>query len=66
MRAVFLVGLAQGGMAEAYQARLIEQARSIVVTRLPPLATGAGKVLPFHLLRSAATHSRMATATPTT
>jgi hypothetical protein len=48
-RAVFLAELGRGGMVDTYQARLIEQARSVEVERLPPLATAAGKVLPYHL-----------------
>jgi phenylacetate-coenzyme A ligase PaaK-like adenylate-forming protein len=44
--------LRQGGMANAYQARLVQAAGTIVIRRLPPLATRAGKVLPFHLART--------------
>jgi len=51
VRAVLLEELARGGMVDAYQARLIERAAAVVVVRQPPLATAAGKVLPFHLAR---------------
>jgi len=53
VRAAFLTELGRGGMVDTYQARLIEQARSVEVERLPPLATGGGKVLPYHLAREA-------------
>jgi hypothetical protein len=49
VRAELLEGLAREGIVDQFQARLIERAGSIEVVRLPPLATRAGKVLPFHL-----------------
>jgi hypothetical protein len=51
VRAALLQELARGGMVDEYQARLIERAWSLVVRRLPPVVTPAGKVLPFHLAR---------------
>jgi hypothetical protein len=51
MRATLLEELARGGFVEAYQTRLLERAETIVIRRLPPLTTRAGKVLPYHLLR---------------
>ncbi len=53
VRAALLETLAQGDTVAAYQARLLERAASIVVRRLAPLATPAGKVLPFHLHKQA-------------
>jgi hypothetical protein len=53
VRATLLAELARGGMADTYQARLIERAESVIVRRLPPVATTAGKVLPYHLARNA-------------
>jgi len=53
MRAALLEALGRGGPVDAYQAGLLSRAGSIVVRRLPPLATRAGKVLPFQLLRTA-------------
>ena len=51
VRAAFLDGLTSGGIVETYQARLLDRARVLVVQRRRPIATGAGKVLPFHLNR---------------
>jgi hypothetical protein len=51
VRAALLQELGRGDMLDRYQARLVERAESIVVRREPPLATAAGKVLPFHLAR---------------
>jgi hypothetical protein len=52
VRAAFIEDLARVSSIDAYQARLIERAASVVIQRLQPLATGAGKVLPFHLARA--------------
>jgi hypothetical protein len=52
VQGVLLDEMGRGGMADAYQARLLERAASVVVRRLPPIATRAGKVLPFHLART--------------
>jgi hypothetical protein len=54
IRSAFLEELARGSMIDAYQARLIERARAIVVRRLPPATTRAGKMLPFQPLKHAA------------
>ena len=53
IRATLLAELAREGFVDAYYARLIERAASITIKRLPPLATPAGKVLPYHLVRRA-------------
>lgn len=56
-----LHGLAEAAEEAAMLARLardlpgflqtpLGRARSVTIGRLPPLATGAGKVLPFHLV----------------
>jgi hypothetical protein len=54
VRGVLLDAMARGGIVGEYQARLLERAASIVVRRLPPIVTQAGKVLPFHLARTTA------------
>ena len=55
VRATFLQELARGGLVEAYQTRLLQQAEAIVIVRAAPLSTAAGKVLPFQVLRHART-----------
>ena len=52
VRTVFLSELGRDSLADTYQANLIRRAESVVVRRLPPLATTAGKVLPFQLARA--------------
>lgn len=52
LREALLAELGRGGLADAYQADLIRRAESIVVRRLAPIATRAGKVLPFQLARA--------------
>ena len=54
LRATLLQELGRGGMVDEYQVELLRRAASIVVRRLPPLTTQAGKVLPFHLARTTA------------
>ena len=54
VRTALLNALGAGDTVDAYQARLIRRAESLVVRRAPPLATRAGKVLPLHLRRYAA------------
>ncbi|MCC6177994.1 MAG: hypothetical protein IT305_22055 [Chloroflexi bacterium] len=49
VKSMLLDEMARGGFVDAYHARLIRRADAIVVQRLSPLATRAGKVLPFHL-----------------
>jgi hypothetical protein len=61
VRAVLLQELGRGGMVDRYQASLVKRARSIVVRRLAPLSTRAGKVLPFHLARAAGTEGESET-----
>ncbi len=53
VRATLLAELGRGGVIEAHQARMLQRAQAIVVQRRVPLATKAGKVLPFQLLRHA-------------
>jgi hypothetical protein len=52
LRAAFLDGLGSGGGVERHYAELLRRAGSVIVSRQPPLATAAGKVFPFHLLRA--------------
>lgn len=49
VRETLLRELGRGNMVDAYQAELIEHAASLVIARLPPLPTRAGKVVPFHV-----------------
>ena len=51
VRQTVIQELGRGDLVDAYQARLVERAQSLVVRRLVPVATQAGKVLPFHLQR---------------
>jgi hypothetical protein len=53
VRATLLMELARESIVDEHHARLIARAESIVVERLVPLATGAGKVLPFQIQRFA-------------
>jgi hypothetical protein len=53
VRSAMLDEMSRGGYVDRNQARIIGLARSIEVRRLVPLATRAGKVLPYHLLRHA-------------
>jgi len=55
VRNALLEELGRGSMVEQLQADLIRRAASVSVQRLVPLATGAGKVLPLHLARTAGT-----------
>jgi hypothetical protein len=55
VRATLLKELSYGSFIDRYQASLIQHADSIVVQRREPLATRAGKVLPFQLRRHAIT-----------
>jgi phenylacetate-coenzyme A ligase PaaK-like adenylate-forming protein len=52
VRAMLLAELRRGDVYSAFHAELVERAGAISVRRLPPLATPAGKVLPFYLARS--------------
>ena len=51
LRAAFLAALAGGGIVDRSHAELLRRAGSVVISRQAPLATTAGKVLPFHLAR---------------
>jgi len=53
LRATFLAELGRGGMMDRHHAELLRRAGSVTVRREPPLATAAGKVLPFQPLRRA-------------
>jgi len=50
-----LRALASGGIVDVNHAALLRMARSVTVSRQPPLATPAGKVLPLQLLRRTST-----------
>jgi hypothetical protein len=52
LRAAFLAELRRDGPAEAYFAQLWKQAGSVEVRRQLPIATAAGKIMPFHLVTS--------------
>jgi len=52
IRAALLQEMGRHGLFDAFQARLIQRAGSIAIERMPPLATSAGKVLPFQIDRS--------------
>jgi hypothetical protein len=51
LREALLAELARGGIVERHHAELLRWAGSVTISRQPPLATRAGKVLPFQLLR---------------
>jgi hypothetical protein len=51
LRAAFLDALSQAGEAEAHMARIWRAAGSPVVMRREPIATPAGKVFPFQVVR---------------
>lgn len=51
VRKTFLDGLGQGGDFERLGAGIWERAGTVEVTRRQPVATKAGKILPFHLLK---------------
>jgi hypothetical protein len=53
LRAALLTELGRGGVVDQSHATLLRLAGSVQISRQPPIATGVGKVLPFHLLRSA-------------
>jgi hypothetical protein len=56
LRQALLVSMGQGSLFQRYQAQIWHGAGTIEIRREEPLATRAGKVLPFHLLG----HSRLA------
>jgi hypothetical protein len=51
LRSALLGELGRGGVVDRSHASLLRLAGSVVISRQPPLATAAGKVLPFYLLR---------------
>jgi phenylacetate-coenzyme A ligase PaaK-like adenylate-forming protein len=51
VHAALLEDLGQGGIVDRNHAELLRRAGSVRISREPPLATKAGKVLPFQLLR---------------
>jgi hypothetical protein len=48
LRAALLAGLDRGGVVDRHMAALWRQAGTVVIRREEPVATAAGKVLPFH------------------
>ena len=54
LRATFLQELSQDGVLERYMVRMWDRADTVQVRREAPLATRAGKILPFHLVKSPA------------
>ena len=53
IRSRLLEELGRGGIVDRNHAELLRRAGSVTVRREPPLATAAGKVLPFQILRRA-------------
>jgi hypothetical protein len=51
VRAAFLETLSEDGALERYMTRIWQRADTIQIRRHPPVATAAGKILPFHLTR---------------
>jgi hypothetical protein len=52
VRQGFLEELARGGsLLDRYQAELLRRARAVTISREPPIATYAGKILPFQIIR---------------
>ncbi len=52
LRQAFLEELARGGgLLDRYQAELLRRARAVTISRQPPIATQAGKILPFQMSR---------------
>jgi hypothetical protein len=52
LRERFLEELARGGsLLDRYQAELLGRARAVTIRREPPIATSAGKILPFQIAR---------------
>ena len=52
VRGLVLAELGSDGIVDWSHAELLRRAGSVVISREPPLATAAGKVLPFHLTRA--------------
>ena len=50
VRQVFLDELGQGGALERVRAGIWKRAGTVKIRRQWPLATKAGKILPFHLM----------------
>jgi phenylacetate-coenzyme A ligase PaaK-like adenylate-forming protein len=51
VREALLADLGGGGIVDRNHAELLRRAGSVIISREPPLATAAGKVLPFQLVR---------------
>ncbi len=52
LRQGFLEELARdGSLLDRYQAELLRCARAVTISRQPPIATKAGKILPFQIIR---------------
>jgi hypothetical protein len=52
LRQGFLQELARdGSLLDRYQAELLRRARAVTISRQPPIATTAGKILPFQIIR---------------
>jgi hypothetical protein len=52
LRETFLREVARVGEAESYMAQVWDQTGAVDVRRQPPVATRAGKILPFHLVQA--------------
>ena len=50
VKAAFLAELGRESLVDRHQARLLERANAIQVSREPPLATPRGKILPFQVV----------------
>jgi predicted alpha/beta-hydrolase family hydrolase len=52
LRQRFLEELARdGSLLDRYQVELLRHARAVTISRQPPIATKAGKILPFQIIR---------------
>ncbi len=51
VRAAFLAEISRASFIDAYMAQVWERMGTVAIVREPPIATGAGKVLPFYLVR---------------
>ncbi len=58
VRSAFLEELARDGGFARMEARYWQKARTVIVRRQPPIATAAGKILPFQLIAAAGGEKR--------
>lgn len=51
VRAAFLAEIGRFSSLDAYMAQIWQRMGTVAIVREPPMATRAGKVLPFYLVR---------------